>query len=240
MPEGCDQKIEASGAFKLIHARWRENATDSAIFKRDSPARKKNLVAGTRARQNNGIKNIAMLMRARATLTLLLGLLLAGSPGRAQNAPPSESQVKAAFLFNFAKFVEWPASSFADAKAPLCIGVLGESPFGPDLEQFVRDKSINNRSITVKECHTLDEAKNCHLLFISVSEKKRLPEIFAGLAGTNVLTVSETEEFIQDGGMINLFREGNKFRFEINDPAAKKAGLKIDSKLLELSRKPAR
>ena len=171
-------------------------------------------------------------------MILLLGLLLPSGGAKAQQGVPSESQVKAAFLFNFAKFVEWPAAAFADAQAPLCIGVLGENPFGPDLEKFVRDKSVNRRSITVKECRTLDEAKRCHLLFISVSEKKKLPEIFAGLGGTNVLTVSETEGFILSGGMINLFRESNKFRFEINDKAAKQAGLKIDSKLLELSRKP--
>ena len=156
-------------------------------------------------------------------MMLLLGLVLLPNRASAQQAPPSEAQVKAAFLFNFAKFVEWPAGSFADAKAPLCIGVLGENRVGPDLEKFVHEKTLNNRSITVKECRTLDEAKNCHLIFISVSEKKRLREIFAGLGGTNVLTVGETEEFIQSGGMINLFREGNKFRFEINDPAAKKA-----------------
>ncbi len=178
-------------------------------------------------------------MRSRATLMLWLGLLLTGGHSRAQDAPPTESQVKAAFLFNFAKFVEWPANTYANASVPLCIGVLGENPIGTDLEKFVRDKTLNRRSITVKECRTLDDAKHCQVLLISSSEKRPLPEIFDGLGGTNVLTVGETEGFIKSGGMINLFREGNKFRFEINDKTAKKAGLKIDSRLLELGRKPA-
>lgn len=177
-------------------------------------------------------------MRVGATLNLLLGLLLAGS-GHAQDAQPSEYQVKAAFIFNFAKFVDWPPRAFADAKAPLCIGILGENPFGANLERTVRDKTLNNRSIVVKECGTLEEAKKCHLLFISTSEKKPLQEILDGLVGMNILTIGETETFIKSGGMINFFREGTRFRFEINDEAAKKAGLKIDSKLLGLGKKPA-
>lgn len=177
-------------------------------------------------------------MRVGATLNLLVGLLLAGS-GYAQDAPPSEYQVKAAFIFNFAKFVDWPPRAFDGAKAPLCIGVLGENPFGANLERTIRDKTLNNRSIVIKECKTLAEAKTCHLLFISTSENKPLQEILDGLVGTNILTIGETEAFIKSGGMINFFREGNRFRFEINDDAAKKAGLKIDSKLLGLGKKPA-
>lgn len=178
------------------------------------------------------------LMRVGATLKLLLGLLLAGS-SYAQDAQPSEYQVKAAFIFNFAKFVEWPAGAFADAKSPLCIGVLGENPFGANLERTVQDKMLNNRAIVIKECKTLEDARKCHLLFISASEKKPLQEILEGLAGAHILTVGEAENFLKGGGMINFFREGNRFRFEINDGAAKKAGLKIDSKLLGLGKKPA-
>ena len=163
-------------------------------------------------------------MRVGATLNLLLGLLLASS-GHAQNAQPSEYQVKAAFIFNF-------------AKSPLCIGILGENPFGADLERTVQNKTLNNRPIVVKECRTLEEAKKCHLLFISAPKKEPLQEILNGLVGTKILTIGETETFIKSGGMINFFREGTRFRFEINDEAAKKAGLKIDSKLLGLGKKP--
>jgi hypothetical protein len=177
-------------------------------------------------------------MRVGATLNLVLGLLIAGG-SRAQDAQPSEYQVKAAFIFNFAKFIDWPPGAFADSRSPLCIGIFGENPFGGNLERTVHDKTLNNRPIVVKDCRTLDEAKKCHLLFIGTSEKKVLQEILDGLAGTNILTIGETETFIKSGGMINFFREGNRFRFEINDEAARKAGLKIDSKLLGLGKKPA-
>ncbi len=177
-------------------------------------------------------------MRVGATHILLLSLLLAGR-SHGQEAQPSEYQVKAAFILNFAKFVNWPPDAFPDAQSPLHIGVFGENRFGPDLERTVRNKTLNNRPIVVKECRTLEEAKKCHLLFIGTSEKKPLQEVLDGLAGMNILTVGETENFIKSGGMINFFREGNRFRFEINDEAAKKAGLKIDSKLLGLGKKPA-
>jgi hypothetical protein len=179
------------------------------------------------------------LMRFSATLILMLGLLLMPHWGHAQNSQPSEYQVKAAFIFNFAKFVEWPREAFADTKSPLLIGVLGENPFGADLEQAVRGKMLNQRPITIKECRTMEEARKCHVLFISTSEKSRFAEILKDMAGTNILTVGENENFIKSGGMISFFWEGNKIRFEISDEAAKKARLKIDSKLLGLGRKAA-
>ena len=176
-------------------------------------------------------------MRFGAILKLLLSLLLTTGSSRAQDSP-TEYQVKAAFIFNFAKFVEWPRAAFTNAKAPLRIGVLGENPFGPELERAVRGKTLNNRPIQVEPCSTVEDAKRCHLLFISASEKPHLEEIFKGLGGTNLLTVGETENFIKSGGMISFFWEGKKIRFQINDEMAKKAGLKIDSKLLDLGRKP--
>jgi hypothetical protein len=135
--------------------------------------------------------------------------------------------------------VTWPPSAFADAKSPLLIGVFGGNPFGTALERTVENKTLNSRPIKLQQCGTIEEAKKCHVLFIPDSETKRLQEILTGVANSGVLTVGETPTFIKAGGMINFFREGTKFRFEINDEPAKKAGLKIDSKLLELRRKPA-
>ena len=169
-----------------------------------------------------------------------MSLLLTLVSSRAQDPPPSEYQLKAAFLFNFAKFVEWPPVAFATSTSPIVVGILGENPFGDDLERTIRDKSINNRSFVIKEFHSPTEVTNCHVLFISASEKKRLPEILSSLSGTNVLTVSETEDFIASGGMINFVQENNKIRFQINAVAAKKANLKISSKLLSLAVSPAR
>jgi len=180
----------------------------------------------------------------RKTLTAILALLFLALAAAvipecaAQDAAPSEYQIKAAFLFNFAKFVQWPPEAFATTNSPLIIGVLGENVFGDNLEKTINHKVINERPLQFKEFHSVAEATNCHILFISTSEKAKFSKIIQGLQGTSVLTVSETGEFIDAGGMINFVLEANKIRFEINDEAAKKAGLKISSKLLSLARHP--
>ena len=187
-------------------------------------------------------------MRFRATWIsgLILALLLATENGRGQAPSSSEYQIKvyelkAAFLYNFAQFVDWPPAAFADAASPLVIGVLGDNPFGDLLEKTIRGKTLNNRRLETKPIRSLAEAtNNCHMLFISSSEKDRLPEIFATLRGTRILTVGETPGFTETGGMINFVMEGGKIRFQINDAAAKSAGLKISSKLLNLASRPAR
>ena len=176
-----------------------------------------------------------MRFSARQALGLGLSLLLTFVNSRAQDAQPSEYQLKAAFLFNFAKFIEWPAEAFVEATSPFVIGTLGGNPFGSDLERTIRDKKINNRAIIFKEFRSLAEATNCHILFICASEKQRLPEILAGLRRTSVLTVGETEGFTASGGMVNFVQENNKIRFRINDQAAKAANLKVSSKLLSLA-----
>ena len=176
-----------------------------------------------------------MRLRAIPIIALVSVLLLALGSSRAQDAQPSEYQLKAAFLFNFAKFVEWPPEVFSAPAAPIVIGIIGENPFGKDLEDIVRDKKINARALIIKPIASLDDGKKCHLLFISTSEKSRMPEIFRALGKASVLTVGETDQFTQNGGVINFVREGNKIRFEISDDAAKRAGLKISSKLLSLA-----
>ena len=176
-----------------------------------------------------------MRLRAKPILGLSLVWLLAVGGGRAQESPPTEYQLKAAFLLNFAKFVEWPSAAFADSTSPIVLGILGENPFGDVLERTIRDKTINNRTLVVKGFRSSAEATNCHILFISTSEKARLPEILAGLRGASMLTVGETDRFTESGGMINFVRQGNKIRFQINEVAAKGVGLKISSKLLSLA-----
>lgn len=162
-------------------------------------------------------------------------MLLVLNGSRAQDSQPSEYQLKAAFLFNFAKFVEWPPQAFASDTSPIVVGVLGRNPFGADLESTVQDKAINNRPITIKEFRSPTEATNCHILFISTSEEEHLPEILKQLHGTSVLTVSESPNFIESGGMINFVRVGNLIKFQISDETAKRAGLKIRAKLLSLA-----
>ena len=168
-------------------------------------------------------------------MAVLLLFLFVVMPSGAQTGQPSEYQIKAAFLFNFAKFVDWPPNAFPEPSSPIVIGVLGKNTFGDTLEQTLHDKAINNRPVELKMFRTVAEVTNCHVLFISTSEKGRLAKTLAALQGTTILTVSEMDEFIASGGMINFFIEDSKIHFEINNDAAEKAGLKISSKLLSLS-----
>lgn len=168
-------------------------------------------------------------------LCLLVQVALAGSPG--EIPPPSslEYQMKAAFLYNFAKFVEWPARGSGDRDGQIRVCILGKDPFGPVLEGVIQGKTVNNRSLAVRRIAYLEGATSCHLLFIGSSEKNRLEDIVEALKGTNVLTVSEIDRFAHRGGMINFLMENKKVRFEINVDAAALAGLKISSKLLQLA-----
>jgi hypothetical protein len=174
-------------------------------------------------------------VRIMLVLLCFNGFVLGLREGKAQEAPISEYKVKAAFLFNFTKFVDWPPESFANAETPLVIGFLGENPFGNDLEDIVRGKTINNRTLKTRQLRTLAECTNCNVLFLSTAEKSRIKEVLEKLRDTSVLTVSENDGFTEAGGMINFVREGNKFRFQINNEAAKRAKLKISSKMLGLA-----
>ncbi len=155
---------------------------------------------------------------------------------RAQSSTSKEYQIKAAFLFNFVQFVEWPAAAFPDANAPIAIGILGDDPFGTVLDQTVHGETIRNRKLVIQRSRRVQDLKDCHLVFISTSEKGRLAEILASLQTATALTVSETESFARHGGVINLYLEGNKVRFEINPGAAQRQGLRISSQLLKLGK----
>lgn len=149
--------------------------------------------------------------------------------------PAPEYQIKAAFLFNFAKFVDWPPQAFPQPNSPIIIGVLGKNVFGHYLEDTIRDKEVKNRRFEIKEFTSVNDAVNCHILFISPTLKDDLPKILTALHNASVLTVSESDEFIKAGGMIDFTIEESKVHFQINDDAAKKAGLRISSKLLSLA-----
>lgn len=176
-------------------------------------------------------------MRLPATPILRLGLvwLLAVGGARAQESQPTVNQLKAAFIYNFAKFVEWPPAAFGEATSPIVIGVLGDNSIRGDLDRTIRDKTINDRPLVIREFRSAADATNCHLLFIGASETARLPEILDSLHSASVLTVGETDEFTRKGGMISFIPGETKIRFRINEGAAKSVGLKISSKLLSLA-----
>lgn len=157
------------------------------------------------------------------------GLLLAGTA-----AAVSEYKVKAAFLLNFGKFVEWPPESFADDRG-LQICVLGADPFGDDLEGTLAGRSVGRREVQPRRVGSLAAARSCEIVFVSRSERSRMDEIFAALRGAPVLLVGEVERFARRGGMINFIEVDQKIRFEINEEAAKQAGLRISSQLLKLA-----
>ena len=184
-----------------------------------------------------------MTFRQMTVLSLhFLAALTTVLPGeaRGQEVLPSEYQMKAAYLYNFAKFVDWSAKVLPAANSPIVIGVLGEDPFDGVLDSTVQNKKIDGHPLTVQRFKSAAEAKTCQVLFISSSEKKQWPEIAATLDGSSVLTVGENwDHFTEQGGMINLFMEGKKVFFDINNETAKNAGLKISSKLLILRKKPS-
>jgi len=172
------------------------------------------------------------ITRLCSAASLAVMLLL---PGLASAQEVSEYSVKAAFLYNFAKFVEWP-SNVSDPGTPLIIGVLGRDPFQGEIDRAVEGKVVNGRRLTIKRFPSIEAFQYCHILFISSSERENLPRIIATLRNSCVLTVSDTDRFAHIGGIINFVAIENRIRFEINQGAAERAGLKISSKLLSLAR----
>jgi len=154
----------------------------------------------------------------------------------AVESPTLEYQVKAAFLYNFAKFIEWPDEEFPAADSPLIIGIVGDDPFGSILDQTVRGKTINGHPLVLRRFVPGEDFKQCHLLFISRSLKDSVESILAALKSESIVTVSEIENFARRGGMINLIVADESVKFEINLPAVERAGLKISSKLLSVAR----
>jgi hypothetical protein len=147
-----------------------------------------------------------------------------------------EHQIKAAFLFNFAQFIEWPTNALPQPQSPLVIGVLGPDPFGSALEEIVRGETIKGHPLVIQRYRQVEDLSACHILFINEADATKLERIFARLGGRNILTVGDAEAFTQRGGMIRFFTEQNKIRLEINVAAAQKAGLTISSRLLRLAR----
>lgn len=173
---------------------------------------------------------------ARLMAGVLCGLLSGATGARSQTELPSEYEVKAAFLYNFAKFVEWPADAFLNPNEPIRLCVLGEDPFGRVLDHAVQSKSINGRTLTILRSRQVRELRACHIIFIGASEKNRLPEIFAALRGSSALSVGDTEQFVQSGGAIQFTLQDNRVRLTINLAAAERAHVKISAKLLSLAR----
>lgn len=150
----------------------------------------------------------------------------------AENSPAKEYRLKAAFLFNFAGFAEWPANAFAAADTPMVIGVLGDNPFDGFLDEAVHGEKVNGHPLAVKFYHSIAEAQSCQILFISASEEEHLEADLADLKGKNILTVSDLADFARRGGIIQMATENNKIRLKVNLNSAKASGVVLSSKLL--------
>ncbi len=163
-------------------------------------------------------------------------LLLAIAPQlRAQSVQPTEYDIKAAFLFIFAKFINWPQNNQNDTDSLFNICILGENPFKELLKQAAETNKIKGRVVKVREIRTLDSLDTCHILFVALSETNYYKAIIESLGNNSILTIGESREFTDNGGIINFFVKDNKVRFRINVNAAAKAGLDISSKLLKLA-----
>ena len=184
------------------------------------------------------IRRRFMTIPRRAIWLLVLCAFWGGARPSAA-AEPSEYQVKAAFLYKFVNFVEWPAAALPQDSSPLIIGVLGDDPFGSHLDKTVEGKTLDEHKIVVKRFKRLEELQSCHVLFVCRSEKSNLSRIIERLGKANTLVVGDMDNFLQQGA-INFIIVERKVRFEINMDIAERAGLKISSKLLQLATKVIR
>ena len=173
-----------------------------------------------------------VVLRTLLVLLLVAAAVAAGADDRSD----LEYQVKAAFLFNFAKFVEWPADAFATPQAPVVICVLGTDPFGDSLDQVVRGETVNGRPLAVRRLRQLLQVRECQIVFLAGAERRWQDELLSSIEGASVLTVGEGDGFLNGGGIIRFVLEENRVRFDINLGAAEASRLKLSSRLLRLAR----
>ena len=173
-------------------------------------------------------------------ITALVGgfplfMLVTDCAWSSEKATVAEYDVKAAFLLNFVRFADWPDRARDETGNALILSIVGEDRFGNALN-LIRDKKVKGRTLVINNAVDSNNLTNCDILFVSSSEKDRLPSLMAALKGLPILTVSEIEGFAQRGGMINFIIVDNKVRFEINPDAAKQVGIHISAQLLQLAR----
>jgi hypothetical protein len=187
-------------------------------------------------KRNAWSKNAYLVPRWCAKGAMALLFILTAIAAQAQSNLPSEYQLKAAFLFNFAKFIEWPQHAFPSPQSPFNICVFGKDPFGSSLDEALADKKIGDRSILIQRPKDKLELRHCQIAFVSSSETERVNDIVEGLQGVSVLLVGESEGFAESGGTIEFTLEQGHVRFSINPDAAEHANLRLSSKLLALAK----
>lgn len=168
---------------------------------------------------------------------LLPGIVagLAPAPACAQTAPVAESKVKAAMLVNFVAFADWPESAFPEAGSPIVVAVLGKDSIGRDLEQVLERKTAKGRRMIFKRVLADSDVRGCHVLFFPSSERRRVRDTIERLGKASVLTVGETDDFLDQGGVVNFVLKDGSVRFEINLKPAQSSGLKLDANLVKIA-----
>jgi len=144
-------------------------------------------------------------------------------------------KVKAAFIFNFARYIEWPPARFAAAESPLMIGVVADARVADELRAIVQTRQVHGRSIFVTEVETLDEAQLTHLLYVAPAGERRFAEFLPGLRTSQVVTVGESAEFHERGGALVLYVDHDRLRFRVNADVHRSDGVKFSSQLLKLA-----
>jgi hypothetical protein len=170
----------------------------------------------------------------RLALALMVATFATASVASAQSVA-NEYEVKAAYLYNFSKFVEWPRTASLSPPDDFPICVLGRDPFGAALDGVVAGTTVDEHAVVVRRIGGTKEAAACRVVFVSASEEPRLAEVLAGLKGYPVLTVSDCAGFSRRGGMIQFVTDGNRVRFEVNVAPAEKVGLTLRSDLLKVA-----
>ena len=179
---------------------------------------------------------VAGIQRWRRMLLAMLWVAAAvHPPAQAQTETPSEYDVKAAFLYNFVKFVQFPPSSTPPAGTAIELCIYGDDPFGSALDKVIAGKSIDGHSLATRRVANASELKSCQVIFIAARDKSRVAELLESARGSSALLVGETAKFAEMGGHIQFTRDGSKVRFAINPDAAARSGLEISSKLLALA-----
>ena len=169
----------------------------------------------------------------RALVTAIVAAFLVAEPTRAQPSS-NEYQIKAAFLVHFLQFTTWPEGGTIPAGAPVCVGVIGDDPFGTTLDEAMRAETLQGRKLIVKRSRKAADLSDCRLVFVSRSEKERMAQVLRDLEASPALTVSETEGFTRLGGVINFVIDANRVRFELSPASARKRGLRLSSQLIRL------
>lgn len=194
-----------------------------------TPRRKARLPA-TGNRIARCVGALALLLVRPLTATVFV----AGTAATARASTSREYDLKAAFLFNFATFIEWPPEAFTGPDAPFVIGIYGQDPFGSALREVTAGENVNGHPFIVRRCDRIEEAARCHILFISDSESTSASALLRALAGRPILTVADMPRFLRTGGIVQ-FRTDSRVRLSINAAAAREAGLTISSKLLRVA-----